>query len=422
VDPYNSPVTSSLKEEELKEELARIRNTASFQFGFHFVQAAQRPWKILALPVTTPLLLFKLLRKKKKQKRKSPLKLRDCILVFSTESVRGLHHDRSEALIGNLSNRTTQLIHVTTEANIPNGSDKTVLRYTIPSRAVTKNMSAKVWNQQCETMLNCILDVFAPKTFVFDGDYPFRGMLNAISIREGMNRYWIRESPNNHKISQLPLDGFEIFDAILHPSITKTTDPDVNIGRSGSIFCNPIIGSTPQKEDREAFRSLHTSDNVQLIFVDIGPTLPIADLVISSLQAQENLRLLIRPQGHPKSLLSHPKTVVAHDLSYAEALAYADAAVLYPDQYSLHTAINAQTPTLSIFNSSSTKSGVSEPDFAGDLPLIHLDQSLDEKLILEAIQRLIDPAVQLQLKQQLSEVAFSYDQQKLTNFLMQLHQ
>ena len=44
----------------LEREQRRLRSTVSFQLGFHLTDAVRRPWRLLALPITFPLLAFKL--------------------------------------------------------------------------------------------------------------------------------------------------------------------------------------------------------------------------------------------------------------------------------------------------------------------------------------------------------------------------
>lgn len=420
MDQYNHPFTSSLKEEELRDELARLRGTASFQFGNHFVQAFKQPWRIALLPLTTPLLIYRLLKAPKQGNTLRQLHHRDCVLVFSTDSPRGLHVDRGEALLASLSNATTQRVHVSTDNRMFEGTDEDTVRFIMPGRKQSPGMSPRVWNKQCETILNCLIDVYSPKTFVFDGDFPFRGLLNVIKLRDGMNRFWVRESPKNHNISQLPLDGFETFDAVLHPSLTKASDPDTNVGKSGSVFCNPIVGPLPSEEALRQRRLKLAPLTSQLIFCDLGSSRAHGEVVIDALLADDSVRLLLRPGTKNRRLLEHPRTVLAHGMNYIESIGCSDAAVLDPDQYSLHAALSTQTPTLSVLDESTTKSASSEHAFQKGLPIIHLDSTMDVALVKTAVHRLLDAAVQQQLREQMESLKLNYDQTPLVKFLMEL--
>ena len=77
-------------------------------------------------------------------------------------------------------------------------------------------MIPRTWNKKLEAIFSGILDTFHPRTMIFDGDYPFREILNAIALPRNESILG-RESLLNFKISSLPIDSFDEFDAIIHP-------------------------------------------------------------------------------------------------------------------------------------------------------------------------------------------------------------
>ena len=62
-------------------------------------------------------------------------------------------------------------------------------------------MDARTWNSQCEEMLANVFSVHKPSIFVFDGAYPYRGMLNAIKGRVGVKRVWVRRVNRRGRIA-----------------------------------------------------------------------------------------------------------------------------------------------------------------------------------------------------------------------------
>ncbi|MEC9174392.1 MAG: hypothetical protein VX804_04925, partial [Candidatus Thermoplasmatota archaeon] len=48
------------REAALRRELWRTRNSASFRLGNHLIEAARKPWRILALPITLPLVTWQI--------------------------------------------------------------------------------------------------------------------------------------------------------------------------------------------------------------------------------------------------------------------------------------------------------------------------------------------------------------------------
>ena len=421
MEEYNLPTTLSRKEEILQAELTRIRSTASFKFGNHFVKALERPWRILLLPITLPLLMWKLFREDKNLKVDTNKKTRNCVVMFSTSSSRGLHFDRCEALISHFNDSELQIVHITTEGLGVRNSRKDIQYYIFPERTNIVGMNPKLWNTKCEVFLNNILDIYSPKTFIFDGDYPFRGMLNAIESREEMNRYWIRESSQNFKTSSLPVDGFELFDAIIHPTLSRTPDSDRNIGRSGSIYCNPILTRPPSESEREMYRLKHISKGCQLIFLDVGKRDELAENIASHLLLREDVYLLVRRNMCIRTVLDHPRTIIASDLNYSQAIGVSDAVVLYPDHFSLHAAFHSERPTLSVFDDAKTIENLNEEFDTEDLPSLYLDSTTNDNLVLTAIDRLLDLTVQEQLKQRMSEFNIDYDTQNLVDLIITQH-
>ena len=421
MEEYNPLTTLTVKENVLQSEIYRIRQTASFRFGNHFVKAVERPWKLFLLPFTTIHLIWKLFREDGYEVKINPPHPRNCIVLFSTDSNRGLHFDRCETLITKLATENTQIVHVTTDENGIHRNVSKSKYYTFPGRGALKGMNPKLWNHQCEILFNTIFDIFSPKTFIFDGDYPFRGMLNAINYREEMNRYWIRESSLNYKISSLPVDGFEFFDAIIHPSYSKKTDPDINIGRSGTVFCNPIIGTPASPDEKELFRKKHVPSDAQIIFFDVGKNIELSEKIASRILKMENVYLLVRKNMKIRSVLFHSRTIIVPDLDYSTAISIADAAVLYPDHFSIHSAFHSNTPVLSLLGETNTMNILHSEFNSEDIPLLYLDNDINDDLIHLAVVRLIDSDVQQQIRERMNDFELHTAENSLTDFILKHH-
>lgn len=77
-------------------------------------------------------------------------------------------------------------------------------------------MDSSTWNMLVEEMLNLIFDTHVPTNFVFDGAYPYRGMLDAIHGRTNLNKVWVRRGMFK-KGKSVPVGSIEHFDLIVHP-------------------------------------------------------------------------------------------------------------------------------------------------------------------------------------------------------------
>ena len=51
-------------------------------------------------------------------------------------------------------------------------------------------MSASKWNMLGDA--NSCIETHKPRAFVFDGAFPYRGMLNAIRENNSTNKIWVR--------------------------------------------------------------------------------------------------------------------------------------------------------------------------------------------------------------------------------------
>ena len=77
-------------------------------------------------------------------------------------------------------------------------------------------MESAEWNALVEEELTLCFDTHRPKTFVFDGAFPYRGMLRAISPREDIDKLWMRRGTFRKGVN-IPVDSIDFFDAIIHP-------------------------------------------------------------------------------------------------------------------------------------------------------------------------------------------------------------
>jgi UDP:flavonoid glycosyltransferase YjiC (YdhE family) len=78
-------------------------------------------------------------------------------------------------------------------------------------------MSATQWNGLVEDMLHMVFDMHRPKWFMFDGAFPYRGMLNAIASQPHMKKWWMRRG-SLKKNKSIPVDSQSFFDGIIVPS------------------------------------------------------------------------------------------------------------------------------------------------------------------------------------------------------------
>ena len=86
--------------------------------------------------------------------------------------------------------------------------------YHLAGRYMHKDMTATQWNGLVEDMLHLIFDTHRPKWFMFDGAFPYRGMLNAIASQPTMQKWWMKRGSLKAKKSA-PIDSASFFDEII---------------------------------------------------------------------------------------------------------------------------------------------------------------------------------------------------------------
>ena len=211
--------------EKLQRENRRLRDTVSFRLGLHLTDAVRKPWKMIFLPLSFPILclkiglerLGKVARIQQSVEQKSNQNNNTTIL-FPTNGVGFGHFTRMYALAKKLrkQNPEMEIIFFTTmpTLHIPYLDDFPT--YHLAGKHKFDDMDSTIWNMLVEEMLCLIFDTHAPKNFIFDGAFPYRGMLDAIHGRENLNRVWVRRGMFK-KGKSVPVGSIEHFDLIVHP-------------------------------------------------------------------------------------------------------------------------------------------------------------------------------------------------------------
>jgi UDP-N-acetylglucosamine--N-acetylmuramyl-(pentapeptide) pyrophosphoryl-undecaprenol N-acetylglucosamine transferase len=258
-------------------ELRRLRNTVSFQLGLHLTTAVRRPWRLLILPISFPLLVIKL---GMQRLGKRPVQLleelesvavhqrNNSIVLFPTNGVGFGHFTRMYAVARALrkSDPTLEIIFFTPMPTLHILYNEEFPTYHLAGRYKHAEMSASQWNGLVEDMLHMIFDAHRPKWFMFDGAFPYRGMLNAIASQQSMQKWWMRRGSLKSNKS-IPIDSTAFFDGVIVPSegIDKSNSPDYH-------FVAPIKALEPNEAWSRSFaRSrLSVPDSAKVVYVQLG--------------------------------------------------------------------------------------------------------------------------------------------------------
>jgi UDP:flavonoid glycosyltransferase YjiC (YdhE family) len=117
--------------------------------------------------------------------------------------------------------------------------------YGIPAHHIAgpkyfKDMSSEEWNALLEEELIICLETHRPSMFLFDGAFPYRGMLRAIQGRDKMRKLWMRRG-TFRKGSSIPVDSINHFDTVIHPQDSIVSKTSLTEHKQEVITCPPIV-------------------------------------------------------------------------------------------------------------------------------------------------------------------------------------
>ena len=160
------------------------------------------------------------------------VELRDCIVLFPTNGVGFGHFTRMYGLARRLRrlDPDLEIIFFTTQPTLHLPYLDGFPTYHLAGPKKFKGMDSDAWNSMVQEMLTLVLETHRPKTFVFDGAFPYRGMLNALDTIAIPQKVWLRRGMFR-KGTSIPMDSIGKFDLIVHPedAISNPTD-DINHG------------------------------------------------------------------------------------------------------------------------------------------------------------------------------------------------
>jgi UDP:flavonoid glycosyltransferase YjiC (YdhE family) len=239
-------------EDKYRREVVRIRKSSSFRIGTHLIRSIEQPWRFPLLLFSLPWLIFSIGLERIGRKA-LPLEetdsigsgdTRKSIVMFPTNGVGFGHFTRMLALARRVRrlDPDIELIFFTTMPTLHLLKREGIAAYHIPGRNKFHKMNASTWNMLTEEMLANVLIVHRPSIFVFDGAFPYRGMLNAIQGDSKTKKVWLRRGTFRKGATKVPVDSIDHFDFIIHPkdSVDESHDDEIEF-KPSIIRSDPII-------------------------------------------------------------------------------------------------------------------------------------------------------------------------------------
>ncbi len=282
---YTSLTNNSVSDQRSQREIFRIRSSGTYQVANHISKSMRRPLSLISLPFSLPFITLKIIREKLGHSSaddnshyvaNAPRNNRDCILFFPTNGVGFGHFTRLLAIARNFreSKPDTEIVFFTTMPTLHILSEEGFVCYHMPGRYRYNQMEAKDWNALCEEMMTLIFTLHRPKAYIFDGSYPYRGMLNSIkSQTRNMVKIWVRRGAIKKGSKNIPVDSIKHFDAIIRPGdsvpddFVEETKNNIPILKTNPILLQSLPGEIERAPIREMLGIPHRAT---LCYIQLG--------------------------------------------------------------------------------------------------------------------------------------------------------
>lgn len=267
----------------LEREIHRLRISPSLRLGSHLTDAVRKPWRAPFLVFSLPLLMLIIGLESLGLKKQPPAYVTkssgrkvtkgDCIVMFPTNGVGFGHFTRMLAIAKRMKaiKPDLEIIFFTTMPTLHILKKYGIPAHHIPGRKYFRNMDTEEWNGLLEEELSICFEVHKPSMFIFDGAFPYRGMLRAIQHKNMTKKIWLRRGMFR-KGSSIPVDSIEHFDAVIHPQDSHSNLNEFVQHSLEVLHCPPIIMLEPEEifSKEKSRRLLAVPDDCICIYVQLG--------------------------------------------------------------------------------------------------------------------------------------------------------
>ena len=428
-----------LRENRHYRELTRVRNSLAFKLGVEIVKAIKFPPRIILLPFILPwqIIDYGLGRLGKNKYKQTDLqsvtrKRRKSIVMFPTNGVGFGHFTRLLSVSRAIKkiDSEVEIVVFTTMSTLHLCKSEGIISYRIPGRKEFENLDAAEWNALTEEMLSTVFSAHRPMIFLFDGAFPYRGMLNSINGRNDIKRIWLKRGTMKKGATNIPRDSLEHFDHIIRPQdsvkslISDEFPSDLDI-----VQCNPIILlERNELFSREISRSrLGISQHLTVVYIQLGAGNinqigKIIEQCVQILQKVKNVHVVIGESIIGKQVeISGSRVQILRDYPNSLYFNGFDFAIIAGGYNSYHEAIYHALPSICIPN---TNTGMDDQLARANVAsrnksMLVLDEPVMADLE-ESIAKMLDPEFRSQLKAKCAEDSQSNGAEDSAKFILKM--
>ena len=412
-----------LRENKHYRELRRIRSSLAFRLGASIVRALKFPPKLLFLPFTLFFVGFdwglERIGKKKfisDRYESHPVNNRHCVVMFPTNGVGFGHFTRLLAIAKRMKKQdpTLEVVFFSTMPTMHLLKEHGILGYRLPGRKEYRDSSASEWNAILEESLALVFAAHRPSMFVFDGAYPYRGMLNAINGRNGLAKIWVRRGTFKKNATNIPVDSLVHFDHIVRPKDSVPTDISREVLHDVEVsHCEPIVFLDENELlSREDARSrLGIGKNMFTVYIQLGAgnINSIGSIVtqcLDILSSKKNVHVVIGESMIGSRLsIEGDRVQVLRDYPNSWYFNGFDVSIIAGGYNSYHEVVHHRLPSICIPN---TNTGMDDQlaraNAAGSTGAMIVLDDPEPTSLADAIEQIFDPACRDKMKNEMADL------------------
>ena len=145
------------------------------------------------------------------------------------------------------------------------------LGYHLPSKMLfPKEMSAKQWNAMLRDHLETVIGIHQPETIVFDGAFPYAGLVASMRKKDGLRKIWVKRGQHKEGKAELVESKETEFDEVYVPG---EAGGENSMRKEGiKTFCEPVLYLDREElKDRESVRrQWNIPDGMKMVYVQLG--------------------------------------------------------------------------------------------------------------------------------------------------------
>ncbi|MDP4552050.1 glycosyltransferase [Alkalihalobacillus macyae] len=145
------------------------------------------------------------------------------------------------------------------------------LGYHLPSKMLfPKEMSAKQWNAMLRDHLETVISIHQPETIVFDGAFPYAGLVASMRKKDGLRKIWVKRGQHKEGKAELVESKESEFDEVYVPG---EAGGENSLRKEGiKTYCEPVLYLDREElKDRESVRrQWNIPEGMKMVYVQLG--------------------------------------------------------------------------------------------------------------------------------------------------------